>query len=79
MWLLTSGSIDKLNKVAQDPTQSSSYGFWPVWVLLACAATLFIHLGVVLALVLFGGRAKRRRRALAKEAHRAARAAPPGP
>src|SRR5947209_608593 len=73
VWLLTSGSVDKLNKVAQDPSVWKTYSFWPVWVLLACAAVLTIHLGIVLALLLFGGRARRRRKEMAKEAARAAR------
>jgi len=70
--LLTSGSVDKLTKVSQDPTLWQNYDFWPVWVLLACAAVLTVHLGIVLALGLFGGKARRRRREFAREARRAA-------
>jgi class 3 adenylate cyclase len=44
-----------------------------VWVLLACATVLVVHLGVVLAVGLFGGRARRRRREFAREARRAAK------
>src|SRR4051812_5792096 len=73
VWLLTVGSTDKLTKIAQDPTLWQTYDFWPVWVILACATALVIHLGIVLAVGLFGGRARRRRRELAREAHRAAR------
>src|SRR4051812_45829932 len=73
VWLLTVGSTDKLTKIAQDPTLWQTYDFWPVWVILACATALVIHLGIVLALGLFGGRARRRRRELAREAHKAAR------
>ena len=43
-----------------------------MWVLLGCAAALTIHLGIVLALGLFGGKARRRRREFAREARRAA-------
>lgn|GEM_PF-2851431 len=43
-----------------------------MWVILACATVLVIHLGVVLAVGLFGGKARRRRRAMAREARRAA-------
>jgi class 3 adenylate cyclase len=43
-----------------------------VWVLLSWGAAIVIHLGVVLAVGLFGGRARRRRRAMAREARRAA-------
>jgi class 3 adenylate cyclase len=44
-----------------------------VWVVLGYGAVIVIHLGIVLAVGLFGGRARRRRRELAREAHRAAR------
>jgi class 3 adenylate cyclase len=44
-----------------------------VWVLLGYGAVIVIHLGVVLAVGLFGGRARRRRKELAREAHKAAR------
>jgi class 3 adenylate cyclase len=43
-----------------------------VWVLLSWGAAIVIHLGVVLAVGLFGGRARRRRKAMAREARRAA-------
>ncbi len=72
-WLLTQGSVNALNKVAQDPTLWRAYDFWPVWVLLAGAFVLTIHLGVVVAIMLFGGPARRRRKAMAREAHRAAK------
>jgi class 3 adenylate cyclase len=72
VWLLSQGSIDKLNKVASDPTLWRTYNFWPVWVILPLAAVLVVHLGIVLALNLFGGPARRRRKAMAREARRAA-------
>jgi class 3 adenylate cyclase len=72
VWLLTAGSVDQLTKVAKDPTLWQTYEFWPVSVILACATVLVVHLGVVLAVGLFGGRARRRRRAFAREARRAA-------
>ena len=73
VWLLNTGTVDKLNKVIDDPTRWSTYGFWPVWVILAYGSVVVIHFGIVLAVGLFGGRARRRRKALAKEAARAAR------
>jgi class 3 adenylate cyclase len=73
VWLLTEGSIDQLTKVAKDPTLWQTYEFWPVWVILGCATALVVHLGIVLAVGLFGGRARRRRRELAQEARRAAK------
>ena len=72
VWLLSQGSMDKLNKVAEDPTLWRIYNFWPVWVILPLAAVLVVHLGIVLALNLFGGAARRRRKAMAREARRAA-------
>ena len=59
--------------VAKNPTVWDTYDFWPVWVVLGWGAFIVIHLGIVLAVGLFGGRARRRRKALAREAHRAAR------
>jgi class 3 adenylate cyclase len=43
-----------------------------VWVILSWGAAIVIHLGIVLAVGLFGGRARRRRRTMAREARRAA-------
>lgn len=65
--------MDELNKVASDPSLWRTYNFWPVWVILPLAAVLVIHLGIVLAINLFGGPARRRRKVMAREAHRAAR------
>jgi class 3 adenylate cyclase len=72
VWVLTSGSSHDLSRVAADPTLSVKLGFWPVWVILAWGAALVIHLGVVLSLGLFGSRARRRRRRIARHAARAA-------
>jgi class 3 adenylate cyclase len=73
VWLLTGGTVHELTLVAKNPTSWDQYDFWPVWVVLAWGAAIVIHLGVVLAIGLFGGRARRRRKELAREAHRAAR------
>jgi class 3 adenylate cyclase len=73
-WALTSGSFSELSELARDPTLSRKLGFWPIWVFLAAAASLVVHLGFVVA-KLFGDRARRRRRKAAERAaRRAARA-----
>jgi class 3 adenylate cyclase len=69
-WALTSGSFSELSDLARDPTLARKLGFWPIWVILAAAAALTIHLGVVVA-GFFGSRARRRRRRAAKQATRA--------
>ncbi|MBV8304791.1 MAG: hypothetical protein JOZ04_11310, partial [Acidimicrobiia bacterium] len=72
VWLLTAGSIHELTLVAKDPTTWKAYDFWPVWVIMTWGAAIVIHLGIVLAVGLFGGRARRRRKELARSARRAA-------
>jgi class 3 adenylate cyclase len=69
-WALTSGSFSELSDLARDPTLARKLGFWPIWVILAAAAALTVHLGVVVA-GFFGSRARRRRRRAAKQATRA--------
>jgi class 3 adenylate cyclase len=69
-WALTSGSFGQLSELAQDPTLARKLGFWPIWVILAAAATLTVHLGVVVA-GLFGRRSRKRRRRAARRAARA--------
>src|SRR3981189_3084648 len=59
-WALTGGSFGELSELARDPTLSRKLGFWPIWVFLAAAAALVVHLGFVVA-KLFGDRARPRR------------------
>lgn len=54
----------------QGPDLARSLGFWPIWVILAAAAALTAHLGVVVAGV-FGHRARRRRRRAAQRTAKA--------
>lgn len=60
-WALTTGSFAELSDLAENPTLARKLGFWPIWVLLAGAAALVVHLGFVLAGA-FSGRSRRRRR-----------------
>jgi class 3 adenylate cyclase len=60
-WALTSGSFAELSDLAENPTLSRKLGFWPIWVILAAAAALVVHLGFVVAGV-FGDRSRKRRR-----------------
>jgi class 3 adenylate cyclase len=60
-WALTSGSFAELSDLAENPTLARKLGFWPIWVILAAAAALVVHLGFVVAGI-FGDRGRRRRR-----------------
>lgn len=68
IWLFLGGTTDDLRAVADDPIQAIRDGFWPGWVIAAWAPGLVLHLGIWLSLALFGGRARRRRRELARKA-----------
>lgn len=69
VWVLTAGSTDELQAVAERPSESVSLGFWPVWPILLWGAVLAMHAGV--ALVLAPRRLRRRLRG--------ARPVPPSP
>jgi class 3 adenylate cyclase len=60
-WALTSGSFAELSDLAENPTLARKLGFWPIWVILAGAAALVVHLGFVVA-GMFSDRNRRRRR-----------------
>jgi class 3 adenylate cyclase len=68
-WALTGGSFSELSDLAQDPTLARKLGFWPIWVILAAAAALTVHLGIVVA-GWFGKAGRRRRRKYAEHAAR---------
>lgn len=69
IWVLVAGgSTDELQQVAQDPTTAVSAGFWPVWPILLWGLFLVIHAGTTISHGLFGGRTRRRRRAMARQA-----------
>jgi class 3 adenylate cyclase len=69
-WALTSGTFGQVSDIAREPGLARQLGFWPIWVILAAAAALVIHLGFVVA-GLFSARARRRRRRVAEQATRA--------
>src|SRR5947209_4470008 len=68
VWALTQGSITRLQHYAQHPVDALTPGFWPIWVLLVWGALLILHVGIATSVGLFGGRARRRRAAMAHEA-----------
>ncbi len=69
-WALTSGSFGGVADIARNPSLARQLGFWPVWVILAAAAALVAHLGILVAR-LFDARARRRRRRATQQAARA--------
>jgi class 3 adenylate cyclase len=72
IWVLVGGgSTEELQAVAQDPTTAVSEGFWPVWPILVWGLFLVLHAGTALSEGLFGRRARRRRRHMAKQAAKA--------
>lgn len=70
-WLLTTGSVDTLQRVAGDWSTAADEGFWPIWPLALWGMGLVIHTGIALADGLFGYRASRRRRRRRRELQRA--------
>jgi class 3 adenylate cyclase len=74
VWALTSGSFHDVERVVRDPALARELGFWPIWVILAWATLLVIHLGIVLATLprsLASERARQRRQRAARAAARA--------
>jgi class 3 adenylate cyclase len=73
VWVLDgSGSWSDVQHIAQHPDTAVSMHFWPVWPILGWGVALVIHFGVVFSVLAFGGRARRHRRELAKQAAAAA-------
>jgi adenylate cyclase len=69
LWVLIGeGSIADVQQIAQDPTTSVRAGFWPVWSILGWGTLLVIHAGLWFSRTLFGGRARRHRRRMARVA-----------
>jgi class 3 adenylate cyclase len=74
IWVLVGGgSPEKLQDVLQTPGEAVSIGFWPIFPMLVWGLLLVIHVGFALPDALFGDRAARRRRKLAKHAASGAR------
>lgn len=62
LWVLTSGSTDKLRGVIEDPTTAASVNFWPIWPILGWGLIVVLHLGTTLTSLATGGKERRRRR-----------------
>jgi class 3 adenylate cyclase len=75
VWLLTTGSTVELSHVQDDPVLAVRNGFWPLIVMAAWGGALIIHLGIVIALLLPGGRRSRAKR----DRHHHAPPVPPVP
>lgn len=73
VWVLMRGSLSELQSLSGDPTTAVSVGFWPVWPILAWGMVVVLHAGVAIPNALFGSRAVRRRRRMAREAAKAGR------
>jgi class 3 adenylate cyclase len=73
VWVLDgSGTWRGVQHIAQHPDTALAVHFWPAWPILAWGAALVLHAGVVLSVLTFGGRARRARRELARQAAAAA-------
>jgi class 3 adenylate cyclase len=72
-WALTSGTFEQAGRVLRDPSLTNKLDFWPMWVILVCAAALVIHLGIVIARLFSQRAVRRRRKAAQKTAQQAAR------
>jgi len=73
VWVLDgSGTWTQVQHIAQHPDTALSMHFWPVWPILGWGVALVVHFGVVFSVLVFGGRARRQRRELAKSAAAAA-------
>lgn len=71
IWVLTNGSLTQLKSIVDDPTKAISASFWPIWPILGWGTLIVIHGGFAIPDMLLGGRARRRRREMAKHAARA--------
>lgn len=60
--LLSSGTVADLEAYARTPADAFTLGFWPVWFWLLWGTAVAIHLAVVAARIIPGGRRRRRRR-----------------
>lgn len=69
VWVLAAGgSMERLQKVSEQPTEAWTLGFWPVWPILVWGVAVICHAAIAIPEALFGRRARSRRRRIAKEA-----------
>jgi class 3 adenylate cyclase len=68
-WVLVAGgSPEKLQRVMEQPGESVTIGFWPIYVLLGWGLLLVIHAGFAVSNLLFGDPAGRRRKKMVHQA-----------
>jgi adenylate cyclase len=72
-WALTTGTFERAGRVLRDPSLTNKLEFWPMWVILVCAAAFVVHFGVVVARLFSQREVRRRRKAAQKTAQQAAR------
>lgn len=69
IWVLSgAGTVEEVREIVRGPATAQEKGFWPAYVIVTWTSLLIVHIGVVLSLGLFGRRARKRRRELAKHA-----------
>lgn len=67
IWVLFFGSYDELTNYFRHPTEALTTSFWPIYPIVFWGAAVLIHAGAVCASILFGRRARQRRRAMAQQ------------
>ncbi|MBV6507597.1 MAG: hypothetical protein JJLCMIEE_00647 [Acidimicrobiales bacterium] len=67
IWVLFFGSYDQLTDYFRHPTEALNSSFWPIYPIVFWGAAVLIHAGAVCASILFGRRARQRRRAMAQQ------------
>jgi class 3 adenylate cyclase len=74
LWvLLGGGDVNTLRAIVDDPMSALDRNFWPIWPILGWGLFLVCHAAFAIPNALFGSRARKRRRAIAKGAATAAK------
>lgn len=74
LWvLLGGGDVETLRAIAEDPMTALDRNFWPIWPILGWGLLVVCQAAFAIPNALFGGRARKRRRKMAKGAAVAAK------